>query len=244
MVALGKFLFNHKSINDMKNLLLFFFAIVLFNFLFSCIHSNTKNTNDEEISDINIMQNVEVHDIIEIEFNISKFKFQLDSFLLKIECQNCNFQLDIDTINEKTDTKILWHFGKWGLFNIINSKETSQLVLYHFFDPKTSKVLRIYIIEASYNDSITFDKVYQSFLKEQNRKIDFDISDGNEKESILHFDYGLTRLNYYVIFLDNKIYWLNVSSQYSKKNFNTIIDYFKDNLNDKNYIDTIKCIYN
>jgi len=224
----------------MRSFFYIFWVIILFYSLFSCSNSKTKSTDIVEVIDTNIEEEFEKDEVIEIKFNIFRFKSQLDSLLSVIEYQNFHFQLDIDTINEKSNPNKLWHFNKWGLFKIINSKKTTQLILYHFFDPKTSKVLRIYVIEASYNDSITFDRVHQSFLEEKDRKILWDVY-GEGKE--YYYDYRLTGLNDFVIILENKIYWLNVSSQYSKKNFNKIIDYFKDNLNEKNYLDTIKCMH-
>ena len=207
----------------------------------SCINSNIKNTTTIESFDIDLTEELEKCDVAVPIFDIYRFKSQLDSLLSIVEYKNFQFQLNIDTINEKTNPAVLWNFrDKFGLFKIIDSKNTSQLVLYHLFDPKTRKVLRIYLIEASYNDSITFDNVYQTFLVEKDRKKLFIIEDD---ENEYYINYRLTWLNDYVIVLENKIYWLNVSQQYSMKNFNAIIDYFKDNLNVKNYIDTIKCIH-
>jgi len=212
-------------------------VFTLFYSLFSCRHSNNNNTNNIETSEIFITEDIEKHDIVEPGLNIYRFKSQLDSLLSIIEHKNFQFQLDIDTVNEKSDSKTHWHFGKWGLFNLINSKETSQLVLYHFFEPKTSKILRIYLIEASYNDSAVFNNVYRIFLKEKNKEKLFAVDDDGKE---YYFDSGLTTLNDYVVILENKIYWLNLSQQYSKKSFNKIIDFFKDNLNINNYLDTIK----
>jgi hypothetical protein len=235
----------------MKKLYLFFILfsllgiIILFCTLFSCIHTSIDNTNLQKISDTEI-EDIEKINVSKPRFNIYRFKSQLDSLLSMIEYENFHFQLNIDTINERTDSKILWYFEDKGLFKIINSKKTSQLIFYHFFDPKTSKVLRIYLIEASYNDSIAFEKVYNSFLREKDKKEIWVVGedDSDEGEIEYYVDYGLTWLNDYVIILENQIYWLNVSNQYSKKNFNTIINYFKDNLKEKNYLDTIKCTYN
>ena len=212
--------------------------IILFVFLFSCSRSNTNNANTIEAFDSEINEDSKEEDVIGPNFNIYRFKSQLDSLLSITEYKNFQFQLNIDTVNEKTNSKILWHFNKCGLFKIINLQSTSQLVFYHFLDPKTSKILRIYLIEASYEDPIAFDEVHESFLIEKDRKKSFFIEDDEEEYFI---EYGLTWLNDYVIILENKIYWLNLSSQYSKKNFNIIINYFQDNLIYKNYLDTIKC---
>jgi hypothetical protein len=209
-------------------------AILIYS-LFSCIQSTNKNSNS--IEDIDDKEKVEKYEVFIPEFNIYRFKSQLDSLLSIIEYKNFQFQLDIDTVSEKSDSKIDWHFGKWGLFKLINSKEASQLIFYHFFEPKTTKILRIYLIEASYNDSIFFNKIHKSFLKEKNKEKMFAVDDEGKE---YYFDSGLTTLNDYVIILKNKIYWLNLSSQYSRKNFDKIIDYFKDNLNEKNYLDTLK----
>ena len=174
---------------------------------------------------------------VEPNFNIHRFKSQLDTLLSIVERKDFQFQLNIDTINENTNPEILWHFGQRGLFKIIRSEETSKLILYHFFDPKTSKILRIYVIEAHYDNPTFFERTHQTFLEEKDRQKLFMIDDeGNE----YYINYRLTWLNDYVIILENKIYWLNVSTQYSKRSLNTIIDFFKDNLNERNYVDTIK----
>ena len=230
--------------NDMKvgfiNRKISFVLLVVFFLLTSCINSNTKNTTTVDTFEIDLTEELEKCDVVEPNFNICRFKSQLDSLLSIVEYKNFQFQLDIDTISEQSNPTILWYFEKNGLFKIVDSKKTSQLILYHLFDPKTRKILRIYLIEASYNDSITFDKVYQTFLREKDRKKRFFIDDDANE---YYINYRLTWLNDYVIVLENKIYWLNVSLQYSMKNFNAIIEYFKDNLNVKNYVDTIKCVY-
>jgi hypothetical protein len=207
--------------------------------LFSCGKSKTKNTIIAESPIVEEMTEKLEKTVIEPNFNLQHFKFQLDSLLSTFERKNFQFQLNIDTISENTNPEILWHFGQWGLFKIVCPKVTSQLILYHFFDPKTSKILRIYLIEATYNDSIIFTNVYQSFLREKDINITFMVDDGDGDEYYIPYS-GLTALNDFVIILDNKIYWLNVSLQYSKKNLNKIICYFKDNLSGKNYIDTIR----
>ena len=214
-------------------------TVILLSSLFSCFNSNTKNKESFETTEFLDVEDAEEEKSCTIKpnFNIYKFKIQLDSLLSTIESKDFQFQLNIDSITEKSHPDILWNFGKWGLFRTINSENTSQLILYHFFDPKTSKILRIYLIEAFYNDSIIFNNVYQTFLIEKDRKKLFMMGEEGEEHYI---DYGLTWLNDYVIILENKIYWLNVSLQYSNKSFNKMIAYFKDNLSEKNYIDTIK----
>ena len=98
-------------------------------------------------------------------------------------------------------------------------------------------MLRIYLIEAYYDNPTFFERIHRSFLREKDRKKPW-VVDGYGGKG--YYFYGLTGLNDYVIILENKIYWLNVSSQYSKRNFSAIIDFLKDNLNEKIYIDTIK----
>ena len=95
--------------------------------MFSCSNSHTINANAVENIDINIHEECEGQDV-KTKFNVLQFKSQLDSLLSNIEYHNFYFQLNIDTINEKSDSKILWHFGKSGLFKIINSKETSHKI--------------------------------------------------------------------------------------------------------------------
>jgi hypothetical protein len=239
--AISCFVVSDMTYRRIYKFVVFIALAGLTDLLDSCINSNIKNTTTIESFDIDLTEELEKYDVAVPFFDIYRFKSQLDSLLSIVEYKNFQFQLNIDTINEKTNPAVLWNFrDKFGLFKIIDSKNTSQLVLYHLFDPKTRKVLRIYLIEASYNDSITFDNVYQTFILEKDRKKLFIIEDD---ENEYYINYRLTWLNDYVIVLENKIYWLNVSQQYSMKNFNAIIDYFKDNLNVKNYIDTIKCIH-
>lgn len=217
-----------------------FVLVVFIGFLlFSCGETRTKNTTntvspiEEEITETLKKPKIEPN------FNIQRFKFQLDSLLSTVERKNFQFQLNIDTINEDTKPDILWYFGQQGLFKIIRPIETSQLILYHLLDPKTSKVLRIYIVEASYNDNENFENAYQAFLREKDNNVKLMADDGDGNEWYLP-NSGLTVVNDFVIIFENKIYWLNVSQQYSKRNLNKVIDFFKDNLNDKSYLDTIR----
>ena len=218
--------------NRKKNFTLF--ALLGF-LLFSCGETRTKNTTIAENAIVEKIEKTKIEPI----FNIQRFKLQLDTLLSTVERKDFQFQLNIDTIHENTNPEILWHFGQWGLFKIVRPKETSQLILYHLLDPKTSKVLRIYILEASYNDKEYFKNAYQTFLNEKDKNVILMADDGDGKEWYLP-NSGLTVVNDFVIILENKIYWLNVSQQYSKKNLNKVIDFFKDNLNDKNYLDTIR----
>ena len=176
-----------------------------------------------------------------VSFNILNFKFQLDSLLSIIEHKKFIFNWKCDTINAKTDDKILWYFGKNGLFNLLDPENFETLVLNHFYEPSSRKILRIYLIEGFAIDTTKSESAFQKIYKKKNGKLEIIADDGTEYYYINH---GLTGLSDYVIQKGKMIYWINVSAQYSKTNFDKIITIFKSNLNQQTPKDSIKCYYN
>lgn len=220
-------------------------AFLILLFLFSCrnsnqnTHKNIENKNDTLASG---NKNVTKQLIQTKEsFNLLNFRKQLDSLLSKFEHKKLKLNWDSDTISSKSNNYILSYFQKGIFINLLKPERFDTIIMNHFYDPSTRKVLRIYLIEAFYSDSTKSKSLFQKIYKQKNNKIEMIEDDGPES---YYINYGLTGLYDFVVRKGKIIYWINASSQYSKVNFNKIINIFKSNLNDNIIQDSIKCNYN
>lgn len=203
--------------------------------LLSCANDNKQNNNVETTSDSLETKAVLVDSIKEMDnqlLDIGKLKTDLDTFAITIKNTHVPFELKTDTVNENSSKKQLWAFQK-GIFELINPDSTELLIRNHFFIPKTKRILRLYILELKYSDNAKCSKFFQNLVARKDYKAD--LTGG------YFLNYGLTGTTDYVIKLDKTILWFNVSCQYSKSEFNQLIEIFRKNISVTENEWVIKC---
>jgi hypothetical protein len=207
------------------------YYIALLTLLFLSCHRATKNELKNQLlpNDQEEILAVSKH----ISFSIDKFSFQLDSLLGIFEENKFSFNYKSDTIDTKIPNAELSEFRN-GLFRSLYSENLESVKVHIYSVPKTKKILRIYLIEAEYTDSIKSKEKIEILKKESQSSSPIDDSDSRMLT-------GLTMTNDFLTRQGNKIYWLNIACQYSKSEYYTFIQCFKANLNNYNKSDTIIC---
>ncbi len=166
-------------------------------------------------------------------FGIDKFSFQLDSLIGIFEKNKFSFNHKSYTIDTKIPNAELTEFRK-GLFRSLYSENLESVKVHLYNVPKTKKILRIYLIEAEYSDSLKSKEKIELLKKESQST--FPIEDSDSRMLT-----GLTMTNDFLTRQENKIYWLNVACQYSRGEYYNFIQCFKTNLNNYSKSDTIIC---
>ncbi len=157
------------------------------------------------------------------DFDVVKFVALTDSLLTKIQRKPIDLTIKIDTIRaDKTDRNIFYS----SLF----SSDNCLIKRYSFYPGKGSRELRIWFVEATYQDTISTNKAFEE-LHRQSGKVD-------EKNDYLP---GLTYTNDYVIKSYNKIYWLNSGCPYAFSNHQKLKQIMLQSLHVDNIQDSIWC---
>ena len=197
--------------------------------MFSCNQTADKQTQDKSDSSTISAANdtssftkiIEVHQ--KPAFDFVKFVSLTDSLLTKIQGKPIGLTVKIDTIRaDKTDKRSFYS----SLFSSANC-----LIKRYSFDPgKGSRELRIWFVEATYQDTISINKAFEE-LHRQSGKVDG------------KYDYlpGLTYTNDYVIKSYNKIYWLNSGCPYAFSNHQILKQFMLQSLQVDNIQDSIWC---
>lgn len=225
--------FKMKIIN--RNIIFIFLSTLPM--LISCNRDNSIENNVKTPIDT-IKEKNQFNDTIEKSINKEKLydlmqlKNDLDSFVLSVKKTNLPFTLYTDTIRENSDTKVLWAFKK-GIFELVDPDSTVLLVRHHFLIPKTSRILRLNILEIKYSNIHKCNLFFNKFVDRKDYKVD--LLEG------AYLDYGLTGTTDYVIKINETILWFNISCQYSKKEFNRLIEIFRSNLQLTGNEEVIKC---
>ena len=158
-----------------------------------------------------------------LNFDVIKFVTLTDSLLTRIQGKPIGLTTKIDTIRaEKTDEK--------SFYSSLFASENSLVKRYSFDPEKGSKELRIWFVEATYQDTISTNKVFEELHR---------ISGTVDSEN----DYlpGLTYSNDYVIKSSNKIYWLNSGCPFSFSNHQKLKQFILQSLPIVNIQDSIWC---
>lgn len=152
------------------------------------------------------------------DFNVAKFINLTDSLLTEIKGKSINLSYEIDTIIvDKT---------KHRSFFTSHFQSDSTLIKRYSFDPgKGNRILRIWIIIATFKDSAMTNLAFASLKKDA-----YDTEDSED------WSPGLTYTNDYVIKSENKIYWLNSGCVYAFYNHKKL----KDNMLQSLQIDAIQ----
>lgn len=197
--------------------------------MFSCNQTADKKTQDKSDSSkvLTAKDTSSVTKMNEVkkkpDFDVANFITLTDSLLTKIQGRPINLIFKIDTISfDKTDKRSFYS----ALF-----PSTNALIKRFSFDPgKGSRELRIWFVEATYQDSISTNKAFEE-LHRQSGKVD-----GEDDYSP-----GLTYTNDYVIKSYNKIYWLNSGCPYSFSNHQKLKQFMLQSLQVDNIQDSIWC---
>ncbi len=197
--------------------------------LFSCNQTADKKTQDKsnsstllsakDTSSVTKMEEVQK----KTDFDVAKFITLTGSLLTKIHGRPINLTFKIDTISfDKIDKRSFYS----ALF-----PTTKTLIKRFSFDPgKGSRELRIWFVEATYQDSVSTNKAFEE-LHRQSGKVN-----GEDDYSP-----GLTYTNDYVIKSYNKIYWLNSGCPYSFSNHQKLKQIMLQSLQVDNIQDSIWC---
>ena len=197
--------------------------------MFGCNQTSDKQTQDKSDSSTvsttkdtsTITKMTEVYQ--KPDFDVIKFVALTDSLLTKIQGRPIGLTIKIDTIRaDKTDKRSFYS----SLFSSDNC-----LIKWYSFDPgKGSRELRIWFVEAIYQDTISTNKAFEE-LHRQSSKVD-----GEN-------DYwpGLTYTNDYVIKSHDKIYWLNSGCPYAFSTHQKLKQFMLQSLQFDNIQDSIWC---
>jgi hypothetical protein len=156
-------------------------------------------------------------------FDVVKFVTLTDSLLTKIQGRPIGLTIKIDTISANKTDKI-------SFYSSLFSSDKCLIKRYSFDPGKGSRELRIWFVEATYQDSISTNKAFEE-LHRQSGKVDV----GND-----YFP-GLTYTNDYVIKSYNKIYWLNSGCTYAFYNHQKLKHFMLQSLQVDNIQDSIWC---
>lgn len=221
---------------------------LLFLFL-SC--SNSGKKSDEEMIEtdsLSVQEQVESSKTENEEhiFRIEAFVHKADSLLKKFKGSRYHFELQTDTIDLTFRDKTSQGF-KYGMFKQLLNDSLTSVVRHYIFEPKTSTILRFYLIEATFTSKESLEKKMSELFvaMNHNEKIeiiyDFEQSGDSIIAGIEYWDdstvfscdysplimrYGLTGCNDYIATADNKLYWLNGSLAYTRKQFDQFIACF------------------
>ena len=198
---------------------------VLILFLSSCLNSSSVNEN-LVVEDVQVLDTPGISDSLIAEnvpiktelIDLVKLKLDLDSFVINYKRVQLPFDLNTDTVSVKSSDKDLWAFQK-GIFELINVDSTKLLVRHHFSIPKTKNILRIYLLELHYPNIEESNKFFRKL--DSRKDYEADLTDG------YFIYYGLTGTTDYVIKSNETILWFNVSCQYTKIEFDKLIEIFR-----------------
>jgi len=205
--------------------------------LFSCV-GNKNEDNNKEVEEVNNEQKtIIVNSTIKEKkqqplIDLYKLKDELDTFAINVKKTKQSFKLHTDTVGEKSSDKELWAFNN-GVFKLINTDSTELLIRHYLFIPKTKRILRLYFLELKYPSTKESKLFFKKLLA--HKKYKADLTGG------YYLNYGLTGTTDYVVRLGETILWFNVSCQYSKNDFNKLIEIFRKNIILSETTDVIKC---
>lgn len=187
---------------------------LLFLFL-SCSNSGKKNEEKMiETDSLSVQEQVESSKIENEEhiFRIEAFVHKADSLLKKFKDSRYHFELQTDTIDLTFRDNISRSF-KVGLFDHLISDSLTSVVRHYIFEPKTSTILRFYLIEATFTSKESLEKKMSELFVAMD-------------DPTIYFKIGLTGCYDYIAIADNKLYWLNGSLAYTSKQFDQFIACF------------------
>jgi len=202
----------------MKNLILIIITLII---IISCSNENKKKVvNSDVIIDsvrIELVPNYEEPEQIKNSIEIKKLKYKLDSFLIENENIDIEFTLDSCIINENSSIKDLSDFER-GIFDDIFYKKPDMLIKYHFFIPQISRILRIYLLEMTFENELKSRNYFKEIESQMNSLEEYIIED-DSGEPIEYIKKGLTGATDYILLTGNKVMWYNLSCEYSRKEF-------------------------
>lgn len=198
--------------------------------IFSC--NQTANRRPHDVSENSTVRN-NANDTTSLnenkvttpkpDFDVTKFISLTDSLLSSIQGKSVSITYKIDTITaDKTD--------KRSFFQALYPADNTVIKRYSFEPGKGNRELRIWFIDATYQDTVSANKAFAE-LHRQSGKIDIK----ND------FSPGLTYTNDYVIKADKKIFWLNSGCSFAFFNHQKIKQYLIKSLQIDNIQDSIWC---
>lgn len=209
--------------------------VVIFSSCNSCKYDENKHNSPESLTEKEIVTNdltIQKSDNNESRIDLQYMKSELDTFVISVKKTNLPFELKTDTIGDHSSYKDLWDFEK-GIFELINPDSTQLLVRHHFLIPKSKEILRLFLLEIKFSNSTESNSFFHKLIDRKDYKAD--LGDG------YYIEYGLTGTTDYVVKIENEVLWFNVSCQYSKKEFNQLIEIFNNNVDLTDRVEIIKC---
>ena len=199
--------------------------------MFSCNQSSDKITQDKSnTSTVSIAKETSTFTFTKVtefrqesDFDVLKFIALTDSLLTKIQGKPISMTFKIDTITAaNTD--------KRSFYSSLLPSTNNLIKLFSFDSGKGSRELRIWFVEATYQDTISANRAFDE-LHKQSGKVDGEID----------FSPGITYTNDYVIKSYNKIYWLNSGCSYAFSNHQKLKQIMLQSLRIDNIQDSIWC---
>jgi hypothetical protein len=169
------------------------------------------------------------------EFEIDRFQSEADSLLKVLKDEKYSLELKSDTFNFKTDNPEIFTKGH-GVFWLLYQDRSERIVRHYLFEPNTRKKLRIYVVEANYDNKEQLEKVITKLETSMNDSI-------NAPDSDYFTNWRLSPTNDYVMTSNNKLYWMNMSYPYSKKEVLKFIDCLKSNVDTTKFKGRIICLF-
>ena len=209
--------------------------VVIFSSCNSYKNDENKDNLPERLTEKDTLTNdltIKKSDNNESLIDLQYMKSELDTFVISVKKTNLPFELKTDTIGDHSSYKDLWAFEK-GIFKLIDPDSTKLLVRHHFLIPKTKEILRLFLLEIKFSNSTESNSFFHKLIDRKDYKAD--LGDG------YYLEYGLTGTTDYVVKIENEVLWFNVSCQYSKKEFNQLIEIFNNNVKLTDTVEIIKC---
>ena len=196
--------------------------------IFGCNQTSDKHTQDKFDSlTVVTPQDTSITKMTEVsrkpDFDVAKFVTLTDSLLTKIQGRPISLTFKIDTI-------IADKIDKRSFYSSLLAPPNTLVKRFSFDPGKGSRELRIWFVEATYEDKVFARNAFEALKKDA-----YDMNDS------VNWSPGLTYTNDYVIISDRKIYWLNSGCPYSFFNHQKIKQYMLQSLQIETIQDSIWC---
>lgn len=170
------------------------------------------------------------------EFNIKRFRLQCDSLLKSMKGEQYSFKIQSDTFDCLTDNAEEFTYGH-GLFWRLYQDTSKRVIRHYLFAPNTKKKIRIYLIEAYYNQ--------RKDLSEKIKNLEIAMNDTMPRCNHCnnYVKMRLSPLHDYVMTGERKLYWLNAGYPYSNSEFLQFVNCLKANVDNTKYKGEIICLF-
>jgi len=194
--------------------------------MFSCNQASETQTQDKTDSS-NILTAKDTSTFIKMtevekkaDFDVVKFVALTDSLLTKIQGRPIVLTMKIDTITP----------DKRSFYSSLFSSDKALIKRFSFDPGKGSRELRIWFVEATYQDKTFANNAFIALKK-----------DAYDMEDSVSWSPGLTYTNDYVIISDKRIYWLNSGCPYAFFNHQKLKQFLLQSLQVDEIQDSIWC---